>query len=62
MYINCPICLRKNVYTIADEYHILMVCPEYENIRIQYFAPIMLSHISLNKLYIAQIVNVQLSL
>ena len=34
---NCPICLKRNVYVIEDEFHFMMVCPEYEPLRYELF-------------------------
>ena len=34
---NCPICLTRNVYVTGDEFHFMMVCPEYEPLRYELF-------------------------
>ena len=51
IYRNCQLCLKRNVYSIEDEYHFLMVCPYYEDIRYKYFPDSMLENVSLNKFY-----------
>ena len=33
----CPFCLDRNVFSIEDEF--FMICPAYDEIRIQYFLP-----------------------
>ena len=33
LYRNCPFYIQRNAYTLEDEYHLLMVCPQYEDIR-----------------------------
>ena len=48
MYRFCPICLKRSVFVIEDEYHFVMVCPEYEQIRYEYFPQYMLTNISYN--------------
>ena len=47
-YRNCPICLKRNVYVIEDEFHFMMVCPEYEPLRYELFPYEAYSNISLN--------------
>ena len=32
----CPICLKHNIYTIEDEFHFLLLCPLYDNLRADY--------------------------
>ena len=48
---NCPFCLKRNIYTIEDEYHFLMVCPQYEDIRYIYFPENMLNYVTIDKFY-----------
>lgn len=50
-YRNCPFCIKRNAYTLEDEYHFLMVCPEYEDIRYNFFPENMMENVSLNKFY-----------
>lgn len=50
-YRNCPLCIKRNAYTLEDEYHFLMVCPEYEDIRYNLFPENMMENVSLNKFY-----------
>ena len=35
----CPLCLKRNVYTVEDEFHFLCICPSYQDIRLLYFKP-----------------------
>ena len=51
MYRFCPICLKRSVFVIENEYHFVMVCPEYEQLRYEYFPQYMLTNISLIKFY-----------
>lgn len=51
IYRNCPICLQRNIYTVEDEYHFLMICPEYDLIRYEFFPENMLVNICLDKFY-----------
>ena len=37
LYRNCPLCLKRNVYAIEDEYHCLMIYPYKEGSRYKYF-------------------------
>ena len=48
---NCPICLKRNVYVIEDEFHFMMVCPEYEHLRYDFFLYEAFSNLSLNSFY-----------
>ena len=50
-FINCPIYLKRNVYVTEDEFHFMMVCPEYEPLRYELFPYETLSNISLNSFY-----------
>ena len=34
---NCQIFLKSNVFVIEDEFHFMMVCPEYEHLRYECF-------------------------
>ena len=45
IYRNCPICLKRNVYTLEDEYHFSMVCPDYDNIRLDFFPSNMVENV-----------------
>ena len=36
-YRFCPICLQRNVYCIENEFHFLLVCPVYADIRERHF-------------------------
>ena len=45
---NCPICLKRNVYVIEDEFHFMMVCPEYGPLRYELFPYEAYSNMSLN--------------
>jgi len=36
-YRFCPLCLHRNVYSIENEFHFLLVCPVYNHIRDQCF-------------------------
>ena len=47
---NCPICLKRNVYVIEDEFYFIMVCPEYEHLRYELFPYEAFSNVSLNSL------------
>ena len=51
LYRNCPLCIQRNVYILEDEYHFLMVCPEYEDLRYNFFPENMLTNVNLNKFY-----------
>ena len=33
----CPLCLKRNVYVVEDEFHFVCVCPSYNDIRNIYF-------------------------
>ncbi|MCG7892781.1 MAG: reverse transcriptase family protein, partial [Candidatus Thiodiazotropha endolucinida] len=35
----CPLCLKRNVYTVEDEFHFFCICPSYQDIRFLYFEP-----------------------
>ena len=48
---NCPICLKRNVYVNEDEFHFMIVCPEYEPSRYDLFPDEKLWNISLNLFY-----------
>ena len=37
---TCPYCLALNIEVLEDEYHVLMVCPLYHNVRQRYIAPL----------------------
>ena len=50
-FINCPICLKRNVYVIEDGFHFIMVCPEYEPWRYELFPYETISNIALNSFY-----------
>ena len=41
---------KKYIYD-QDEYHFVMVCPQYEDMRYSYFPENMTVHVSLNKFY-----------
>ena len=43
--------LKRNVYTPEDEYHFLMVCPDYDSIRLDFFPSNMVENVRLNKFY-----------
>ena len=51
LYRICPLCVRRNAYVLEDEYHFLMVCPQYEDIRYKFFPDNMIDNVSLNKFY-----------
>ena len=44
-------CSKRKVNTLEDEYHFLMVCPQYEEIRYKFFPERMMVHVSLNMFY-----------
>ena len=48
---NCPICLKRNVFVVEDEFHFMMVCPEYEPLRYELFPYDAYLNISLNTFY-----------
>ena len=48
---NCPICLKRNVYVIEDEFHFMMVRSEYEHLRNKLFPYEAFSNLSLNSFY-----------
>ena len=50
-YRNCPLCVQRNAYVLEDEYHFLMVCPQYEDLRYKFFPENMITNVSLNKFY-----------
>ena len=35
----CKLCLKRNVYSIEDEFHLFCVCPFYKDFRDLYFKP-----------------------
>ena len=35
----CPLCIKRNVYTVEDVFHFVCVCPFYNDIRALYFRP-----------------------
>jgi len=41
-YRFCPICLQRNVYCIENEFHFLLVCPVYADIRERHFIDVWL--------------------
>ena len=51
LYRVCPLCVRRNAYALEDEYHFLMVCPQYEDIRYRFFSGNMIDNQRLNKFY-----------
>ena len=38
-YRFCPYCLSRNVYIVEDEFHMLLICPLYDELRRECFAP-----------------------
>ena len=51
-YLNCPLYVQRNAYVLEDEYHFLMVCPQYEDLRYNFFPEKnMITNVSLNKFY-----------
>ena len=48
---NCRICLKRNVNVAEDEFHFMMVCPEYKSLRYELFPHETLSNISLNSFF-----------
>ena len=34
---HCNYCLKFNIYNIEDEFHMLLVCPLYSNLRKEFF-------------------------
>ena len=51
MYRFCSICLKRSVFVIEDKYHFVMVCPDYEQLRYEYFPQYMLTNVSFINFY-----------
>ena len=47
----CPFCVDRNVFSIEDEFHVFMIFPAYDWIRIQYFLPHWRQNITLHHFY-----------
>ena len=44
----CKLPLKRNVYSVEDEFHLFCVCPFYKDFRNLYFKPIFYSILSHN--------------
>ena len=44
----CPICLKRNVFVVEDEFHFMMVCPEYQPFRYEMLPHDVYTNASLN--------------
>ena len=51
-YRYCYFCLKRNVYVIEDEFHFVLVCPLYDELRHKYLMDIIGNqYITLNLFY-----------